>query len=111
MESGPGNTFSAKNKKKTQKIPDFRPKKGGGHFLTPPPPPTSLMFELIRATQPLHNMRERMRQRQTCVLCIVKSAPPLQFVVSARSIIVLNVLTPTLVEIILLVRHMGSDMR
>ena len=44
MESGPGNTFSAKNrkKKKKQKIPDFRPPKRGtgsffSTFLNPPP--------------------------------------------------------------------------
>ena len=48
--------------------------------------------------------------RQRCVLCVVKSAPPSQFVVSARSFIVLNVLTPTFVGIILFVRHMRSDM-
>ena len=33
MESGPGNTFSAQNKK-NQKIHDFRPKKGGVIFMT-----------------------------------------------------------------------------
>ena len=51
-----------------------------------------LMFGLIKATQPQCRMRERMRQR--CVLCVVKSAPPSQFV--ARSIIVLNVSMPTI---------------
>ena len=35
------------------------------------------------------------------VRCVVTSAPPSQFVVSVRSTIVLNVLTPILVEIIL----------
>ena len=35
--------------------------------------------------------------QQRCVLCVVKSTPLSQFVVSARSIIVLNVWTPTLV--------------
>ena len=41
MESGPGNTFSAQNKK-NQRIHDFRPKKKGGvfFFLEPPPPPS-----------------------------------------------------------------------
>ena len=39
MESGPGNIFSAQNRKKNQKIHVFRPKKRGGRFLTPPPPP------------------------------------------------------------------------
>ena len=46
MEWGPGNTFSAQNRKKNQKIHDFQPKKGGvivSTFLTPSPPPdTSL---------------------------------------------------------------------
>ena len=41
MESGPGNTFSAQNRK-NQKIHDFRPKKRGGSFFDPPHPPTSL---------------------------------------------------------------------
>ena len=35
--------------------------------------------------------------RQKCVCCVVRSVPTLQFVVSANSTIVLNVLTPTLV--------------
>ena len=61
----------------------------------------------IKAAQPPHKIRERMRER--CVLCVFKSAPPSHFVVSARSIIVLNVLTPTLVGILLFVRHMRSD--
>ena len=68
-----------------------------------------LMFGLIKATQLPRKMRERMRQR--FVLCVVKSTPPSQFVVSARSINVLKVLTPILVGIILFVRHMRSDMR
>ena len=67
-----------------------------------------LMFGLINATQPPCKMRKRMRQR--CGLCVAKSSPPSQFVVSARSIILLNVLTPTVVEIVLFVRHMISDM-
>ena len=37
MESGPGNTFSAQNPKKNQKIHDFRPKKRAGSFFDPPP--------------------------------------------------------------------------
>ena len=32
-----------------------------------------------------------------CVRCVVRSAPPSQFVVSARSIIVANLFMPTLV--------------
>ena len=35
--------------------------------------------------------------RQKCVCCVVRSVPPSQFVLSVKSIIVLNVLTPTLV--------------
>ena len=48
--------------------------------------------------------------RQRCVLCVVTSAPPSQFVVSATSIIVQNVLYPGVVGIILFVRHIGSSM-
>jgi hypothetical protein len=40
-------------------------------------------------------MKERMRQM--CVPCVVRSAPPSQVVVSARNIVVINVLMPTLV--------------
>ena len=43
--------------------------------------------------------------KQKCVPCVVKNAPPSQFVMSARGIIVLNVLMPTLGGIILFVRH------
>ena len=42
MESGPGNTFSAQNPKKTKRFMIFDPKKGGvifSTFLTPPPHP------------------------------------------------------------------------
>ena len=42
MESGPGNTFSAQNQKKTKRFMIFDPKKGGvifSTFLTPPPTP------------------------------------------------------------------------
>ena len=47
MQSGPGNTFSARNRKKNEKIHDFRPRKRGGvNFFdifdptpNPPPPP------------------------------------------------------------------------
>ena len=53
-----------------------------------------LMYGLKKATQPPCKMRERMRQR--CVLCVVKNAPPSQFVESVRSIVVRNVLTSTL---------------
>ena len=40
--------------------------------------------------------------RQKCVCCVVRSIPPSQFVVSVKSTIVLNVLTPTLVGPMLL---------
>ena len=42
MESGPGKTFSAQNRKKTKRFMIFDPKKGGvifSTFLTPPSPP------------------------------------------------------------------------
>ena len=46
MESGPGTTFSAQNRKKTKKFVIFGPKKGGSFFFDifapPPPPPPSL---------------------------------------------------------------------
>ena len=54
-----------------------------------------LMSGLIKATQPPRKMRERMRQM--CVRCVVISAPPSLFVVSAGSIIVMDVFMPTLV--------------
>ena len=58
-----------------------------------------LMFGRTRATRPPRKMRERMRQ---CVRCVVTSAPPSQFMVSVRDTIVVNVLTPTLVGLIVL---------
>ena len=68
-----------------------------------------LMFGLIKATQPPRKMRERMRQMSMCYA--VKSAPPSQFVVSARSIIVKNVLMPTLVGNKLFIRQYMMDTR
>ena len=44
------------------------------------------------------------------MFCVVNSAASSQFVVGAGSIIVLDVLIPTLVGMILFVRHMRSDM-
>ena len=41
MESGPGNPFSAQNRKKTERFMIFDPKKGGVSFTTSPPPPLS----------------------------------------------------------------------
>ena len=40
--------------------------------------------------------------RQKCVCCVARSAPPSQFMMSVRSTIVLNLLTPTLVGPMLL---------
>ena len=62
-----------------------------------------LTFGLIKATQPPREMRERMGQM--CVPCVFRSAPPSQLVVSAKSIIAMNVLIPTLVGIKLFVKH------
>ena len=64
-----------------------------------------LMFGPLKAIQPPRKMRERIRR--LCVRGVVKSAT---ITVSARSIIVLNILTPTLVGIMLSVRHIRSDM-
>ena len=47
--------------------------------------------------------------RHPCIFggpcCVARSAPPLQFVMSVRSTIVLNVLTPTLVGPMLFVKY------
>ena len=66
-----------------------------------------LLFGLIKATRPPRKMKERMRQM--CVPCVVRSAPPSQLVVSARSIIVMNVLMPTVVENKLFIRRYMSN--
>ena len=47
--------------------------------------------------------------RQKCVCCVAKGAPPLQFVMSVGSTIVLNVLTPTLMGATLFVRYNTND--
>ena len=47
--------------------------------------------------------------RQKCVCCVARSAPPSQFVMSVRSTIVLNVLTPTLVGPMLFVKYNTYD--
>ena len=62
---------------------------------------------LTKATQPPHKMRQRMRQK--CVCCVARSDPPSQFVMSVRSTIVLNVLTPTLVGPMLFVKCNTDD--
>ena len=66
-----------------------------------------LMFGLTKATRPPRKMRPRMRQKFVC--CVVRSAPPSQFVMSVRSTIVLNVLTPTLVGAMLFVKYNTND--
>ena len=66
-----------------------------------------LVFGLIKATQPPRKMRERMRQMSMCYA--VRSAPPSQFVVSARSIIVTSVLMPTLLGNKLFIRQCMMD--
>ena len=65
------------------------------------------MFGLTKATRPPRKMRQRMRQK--CVCCVARSAPPSQFVMSVRSTIVLNVLTPTLVGPMLFVKYNTDD--
>ena len=77
-----------------------------GKSVTPPTDHGSmsrLMFGLTKATRPPRKMRQRMRQK--CVCCVARSAPPSQFVMSVRSTIVLNVLTPTLVGPMLFVKY------
>ena len=44
-----------------------------------------------------------------CVCCVVRSIPPSQFVMSVKSTIVLNVLTPTLVGPMLFVKYNTND--
>ena len=66
-----------------------------------------LRFGLTKATRPPRKMRQRMRQK--CVCCVARSAPPSQFVMSVRSTIVLNVLTPTLVGPVLFVKYNTDD--
>ena len=66
-----------------------------------------LMFGLTKATWPPSKMRQRMRQK--CVCCVARSAPPSQFVMSVKSTIVLNVLTPTFVGPMLFVKYNTDD--
>ena len=47
--------------------------------------------------------------RQKCVCYVAKGAPPSQFVMSVRSTIVLNVLTPTLVGPMFFVKYNTND--
>ena len=79
-----------------------------GKSVTPPTDHESmsrLMFGLTKATRLPRKMRQRMRQKCVCVCCVVRSAPPSQLVMSVRSTIVLNVLTPTLVGATLFVKY------
>ena len=66
-----------------------------------------LMFGLTKATRPPRKMRQRMRQK--CVCCVARSAPLSQFVMSVRSTIVLNVLTPTFMGPMLFVKYNTND--
>ena len=47
--------------------------------------------------------------RQKCVCCVARNAPPSEFVMSVRSTIVLNVLTPILVGPMLFVKCNVDD--
>ena len=60
-----------------------------------------------KATRPPRKMRQRMRRK--CVFCVAKGTPPSQFVMSVRSTIVMNVLTPTLVGPMLFVKYTTND--
>ena len=82
----------------------------GGKSVTPPTDHGSmsrLTFGLTKATRPPRKMRQRMRRK--CVFCVAKGAPPSQFVMSVRSTIVMNVLTPTLVGPMLFVNYTTND--
>ena len=48
-------------------------------------------------------------EAKVCVCCVARSAPPSQFVISVRSTIVLNVLTPTIVGPMLFVKYNTDD--
>ena len=82
----------------------------GGKSVTPPTDHGSmsrLRFGPTKATRPPRKMRQRMRRK--CVFCVAKGAPPSQFVMSVRSTIVMNVLTPTLVGPMLFVKCNTND--
>ena len=71
-----------------------------GRCVTPPMDHGSMSrLKLTKATRPPHKMRQRMRQKWVC--CVT----PSQFVVSVKSTIVLNVLTPTLMGPMLFVKY------
>ena len=48
-------------------------------------------------------------EAEVCVCCVARSAPPLQLVMSVRSTVVLNVLTPTLLGPMLFVKYNRPD--
>ena len=80
--------------------------------VTPPPPMdhwsmSRLIFGLTKATWPPRKMRQRMGQK--CMCCVVRSAPPSQLVMSVKSTIVPNILTPTLVGAMLFVKYNTND--
>ena len=82
----------------------------GGKSVTPPTDHGSmsrLRFGPTKATRPPRKMRQRMRRK--CVFCVAKGAPPSQFVMSVRSTIVMNVLTPTPVGPMLFVNYTTND--
>ena len=85
----------------------------GGKSVTPPPPPTNhgsmsrLRFGLTKATGPPRKMRQRMRQK--CVCCVADGAPPSRIMMSVRSTIVMNVLTPILVGPMLFLKYTTND--
>ena len=64
-------------------------------------------FGLPKATRPPHKMRQRMRRK--CVCCVANGTPPSQFVMSVRSTIVMNVLTPILVGPMLFAKYTTND--
>ena len=47
--------------------------------------------------------------RRKCMCCVANDAPPSQVVMSVRSTIVMNVLTPTLVEAMLFGKYTTND--
>ena len=82
----------------------------GGKFVTPPTDHGSmsrLRFGPTKATRLPRKIRQRMRRKFVCR--VANGAPPWQFVMSVRSTIVMNVLTPTLVGPMLFVHYITND--
>ena len=61
------------------------------------------------AFPPLFGPPRWWRMRHICVCCVVKRVPPSQLVLSVKSTIVLNVLTPTLVEKMMFVNYNRNE--